>query len=176
MNNKDTQLVNRVAQSGLITINLEDDYPTHEMVSFDLKNFLFQGLILKEKDFRVSLKDHNWDQYRGKILLVFCSTDAIIPVWAYMLIATYAVPWTLEVFPGNRDDYLRNHYSRVIQSKDFSYLSGERVVIKGCSKKPVPHTAFLQLTSALVPMVQSVMYGEPCSTVPVFKRPKMQDI
>ena len=175
MDNIDTKLVNRVAQSGLKTINLEDDFPKCEMISFDLKDFLFQGLILRENDFRSALNDHNWEQYNGKVLLVFCSTDAIIPVWAYMLVATYASPWTLEVFPGNRDEYLRIYYSRVILSRDYSHLAGERVVIKGCSHKPVPHTAYLQLTSVLVPMVQSVMYGEPCSTVPIYKKPRIQN-
>ncbi|NNE29494.1 MAG: DUF2480 family protein [Saprospiraceae bacterium] len=165
-------LVNRVANSGLINLNLEDHFPTVDIISFDLKDHLFQGLILKEKDFRSSLKELDWTSYDDKVLLVFCSTDAIIPVWAYMLVAAYAAPHAQQVYQGNQESFLRDHYRNVIQTIDASEFEGKRIVIKGCSNKPVPPAAYLELTRKLQPYAQSIMYGEPCSTVPIFKRPR----
>ncbi len=166
-------LVNRVANSGLITLNLEDYYPKQEIASFDLKGFLFMEMILKEKDFRVALKEHDWTQYEGKILTVFCSADAIIPVWAYMLVATYAEPYATDIFQGTQDEYLKALYRNVLKDMDFSQYEAKRIVIKGCSNKPVPPAAYLALTTKLRPFAQSIMYGEPCSTVPIFKRPRV---
>ena len=165
-------LINRVAQSSLKTINLELYYPEKEIVSFDIKDYLFQGLLLKEKDFRRALKEHDWGQYRDKTLLVFCSNDAIIPVWAFMLVASYAQGAADSVFIGTRDEFLKNHYYAVLEGLDFSDYDEERVVIKGCSQKPVPASAYAFLTEKLKPFAQSIMYGEPCSTVPIFKRPR----
>jgi hypothetical protein len=166
-------LVNRVANSGLITLNLEDYYPKQEIASFDLKGFLFMEMILKEKDFRAALKEHDWTQYEGKILTVFCSADAIIPVWAYMLVATYAEPYATDIFQGTQEEYLKAVYRGVLKDMDFSQYDGKRIVIKGCSNKPVPPAAYLALTTKLRPFAQSIMYGEPCSTVPIFKRPRV---
>ena len=166
-------LVNRVANSGLITLNLEDYYPKQEIASFDLKGFLFMEMILKEKDFRAALKEHDWTQYEGKILTVFCSADAIIPVWAYMLVATYAEPYATDIFQGTQDEYLKALYRNVLKDMDFSQYEAKRIVIKGCSNKPVPPAAYLALTTKLRPFAQSIMYGEPCSTVPIFKRPRV---
>lgn len=165
-------LVNRVANSGLITINLEHYYPAEPMQIFDLKDFLFQGLILREKDFRAALKEHDWKQYAGNILLVECSSDAIIPVWAYMLIATYAAPVVKEIFMGSQQDFLKFHFKSVVNSLNLDDYQAKRIVIKGCSDKPVPPDAYLEITKLLQPIAQSIMYGEPCSTVPVFKRPR----
>lgn len=166
-------LVNRVANSGLITLNLEEDYPKSEFTEFDIKDYLFMGLILKEKDFRTALKDIDWKTYQGKILLVYCSTDAIVPVWAYMLIAAYAKPYVADIYNGQQQAYLENYYTNLIKSRDYNNYNGQRIVIKGCSKKPVPPSAYLELTAALQPHAQSIMYGEPCSTVPIFKRPRI---
>ncbi len=166
-------LINRVASSGLITLNLEHDFPQEAMVSFDLKDFLFKELILKEKDFRTSLKEHDWTQYQGKVLLVYCSTDAIIPVWAFMLVTGYAQPYAHTIYQGNQSAYLDFYYQQLISSRDYSEHNGRRIVIKGCSNKPVPPSAYLALTAALRPYAQSIMYGEPCSTVPIFKRPRV---
>jgi len=166
-------LVNRVANSGLITLNLEDYFPKQEIASFDLKGFLFMEMILKEKDFRAALKEHDWTQYDGKILTVFCSADAIIPVWAYMLVATYAEPFAIDIFQGTKEEYLKAVYRSVLQDMDFSQYEAKRIVIKGCSNKPVPPAAYLALTTKLRPFAQSIMYGEPCSTVPIFKRPRV---
>ena len=169
----DAPLVNKVANSGLITLNLEDHYPQQEIVVFDLKDHLFQGLILKERDFRAALKEINWEQYQNKILLIHCTTDAIIPVWAYMLVISYAQPYVYDSYQGDRDQYLRHYYENFILTQDYAQYDGGKVVIKGCSHKPVPAAAYMALTAALKPYAQSVMYGEPCSTVPVFKRPRV---
>ena len=166
-------LVNRVANSGLITLNLEDFFPKEEVVAFDLKDYLYMELILKEKDFREALKTHDWQQYQGKILLVFCSTDAIIPVWAYMLVSAYAAPYATEIFQGEAEEYYKLHYAKAIAAIDAREYEQKRIVIKGCSDKPVPPAAYLELTRKLQPFAQSIMYGEPCSTVPIFKRPRI---
>ena len=172
MSKQENILINRVANSGLITINLEEFYPVQEIAVFDIKDYLFQGLILKEKDFRKAMKEHNWEQYQDKILLVICTADAIVPVWAYMLVSAYSKPFTIDIFAGSKDGYLRSYYYKIIKDIDVSQYKGQRIVIKGCSKKPVPHSAYLQLTERLQPVAQSIMYGEPCSTVPIFKRPR----
>lgn len=166
------ELVNRVANSGLITLNLEEHWPAVERVNFDLKEQLFQGLILREKEFRQSLKELDWSAYDGKVLLVHCSADAIIPVWAYMLVSSLAAPHAAEVFFGDEERWLSAYYRDVLAGMDFSQYEGERVVIKGCSKHPVPAAAYMEIARLLQPHAQSVMYGEPCSTVPIFKRPR----
>lgn len=165
-------LVNRVAQSSIETINLENFYPNNDIVSFDLKDYLFQGLILKEKDFRTALKEFDWEQYQNKILCVHCSSDAIIPVWAYMLVSSYATGIAEEIFVGSDIEYLTNYYDQKLKQLDFSNYQDGRVVIKGCSNRPVPPSAYAKLTQLLKPHAQSIMYGEPCSTVPIFKRPR----
>ena len=172
MTSNDKPLVNRVAQSGLITLNLEEFFSKPEVVAFDLKNYLFMELILKEKDFREALKDHDWSQYEGKILLVYCSTDAIIPVWAYMLVTAYAEPYAVDVFQGDEKNYYQMAFNRALEALDPKQYIEQRIVIKGCSDKPVPPSAYVELTRKLRPYAQSIMYGEPCSTVPIFKRPR----
>jgi len=165
-------LVNRVAASGLITINLEEYFPSGEVVPFDLKDYLFKELILKEKDFRAALKEHDWEQYEGKNLVVFCSTDAIIPVWAYMVVAALAEPYAADVFQGTTDEFYKLAFQKALTQIDGSEYEGKRLIIKGCSNKPVPPAAYVGLTQKLRPYAQSIMYGEPYSTVPIFKRPR----
>ena len=169
-NNK--PLVNRVAASGLITINLEDFFPNEEVVIFDLKDYLYMELMLKEKKFRATLKVHNWEQYKGKHLLVYCSTDAIVPVWAFMLVTAYATPYAISVFNGKADSFYQQAFYAALTNFDGTKYEAKRVVIKGCSNKPVPVSAYVELTRLLQPHAQSIMYGEPCSTVPIFKRPR----
>ena len=169
----DAPLVNRVANSSLITLNLEDHYPTQEFATFDLKDHLFHGLILKEKDFRAALKKCDWTQYQDTVLLIHCTADAIIPVWAYMLVISYAQPYVYDSYQGDQDQYLRHHYKSFIAAQDYAQYDGGKIVIKGCSNMPVPPAAYMALTAALQPYAQSVKYGEPCSTVPVFKRPRV---
>jgi hypothetical protein len=163
-------IVNRVAQSSLITIKLEDFFPKGELAHFDLKDFLFMEMILKEKDFRAALKEHDWEQYAGKTLLVYCSADAIIPVWAYMLVATYAEPVAADVFQGSAEAYYQLHLSQAIDQLDMSAFADQRIVVKGCSDHPVPPSAYLDITRRLRPVAKSIMYGEPCSTVPIYKK------
>ncbi len=166
------KLINRIANSGLITINLESYYPKAEISVLDIKPFLFKELILKEKDFRGFLKEIDWSSYKGHILCVYCSSDAIIPVWAFMLISTMAAPHSQEVYLGTQDDFLREYYNKELRSMDYSPYHQQRIVIKGCSEKPVPASAYATISELLQPHAQSIMYGEPCSTVPIFKRPR----
>jgi hypothetical protein len=167
-------LVNRVANSGLITINLEDFFPGEEVVIFDLKDYLYMELILKEKDFRAALKEHDWSQYDNKNLVVYCSTDAIIPVWAFMLVTAYAEPHAKRIFQGDVENFYKVYFNEALNQIDASTYEQKRIVVKGCSDKPVPPSAYVELTRKLRPYAQSIMYGEPCSTVPIFKRPRVK--
>jgi hypothetical protein len=165
-------LVNRVANSSLVSIDLEAYYPAGEIVSFDLKDYLFMGLILKEKDFREALATHEWTQYKGKNLAVFCSADAIIPMWAYMLVASYAAPFAHDIAQVTPELYAEMAFTKKLAALDLSEYAGKRLVIKGCSDKPVPPAAYLEITRRLQPIALSIMFGEPCSTVPVYKKAK----
>lgn len=167
-------LVNRVAQSSLKTVNLEDYFPAGDIVSFDMKDYLFMEMVLKEKDFRVSMKEHDWSQYDDKHLAVHCSTDAIIPVWAWMLVTTNARPYAKNIFMGTEALFIQQHYIDVLGQLDYSVYNDQRVVVKGCSDRPVPPSAYLELTKHLTPVAKSIMYGEPCSTVPIYKKPRPQ--
>lgn len=169
----DKPLVNRVANSGIITINLEEFFPSEEVAVFDLKDYLFMELILKEKDFRTALKEHDWSQYSDQHLLIYCSTDAIIPVWAYMLVTAYAQPFANTIFQGEIDTFYKLAFQQALAKVDASEYDQKRVVIKGCSDKPVPPSAYVELTQKLRPYAKSIMYGEPCSTVPIFKQPRL---
>ena len=142
------------------------------MVEMDIKPLLFKELILKEKDFRTALKEKNWEDYRDKIVLVFVSNDAIIPVWAYMLISSYLTDIAAECYQGTIDDYLKLHYSKLIEAIDSNDYDNQKLIIKGCSNKPVPPSAYAAITTKLKPVARSIMYGEPCSTVPIYKRPR----
>ena len=162
---------NKVANSGLITIDLEDFYPKMHVVEIDIKDFLFEGIILKEKDFRNSLKEMNWAEYTDKIIAVFCSEDAIIPRWAYMLVAMHASPFTSQVYFGNRENVIQQYiYHKInLEIKQEDYHD-KRVVIKGCGDKEISEGIYVAITNILMPVVKSLMYGEPCSTVPIFKK------
>ena len=172
MTESSDMLVNRVASSGILTINLEEYYPTQGMVTFDIKDYLYMELILKEKDFRTALKEYNWENLQDQILLIDCSTDAIIPVWAYMLITSHATPYVAKIYEGSQEEFLKHHYAEQIHKIDPALYQEKRVVIKGCSDKPVPPLAYALTVQKLRPAAQSIMYGEPCSTVPIFKRPR----
>lgn len=167
----ETPFVNKVAESGLITLDLAQYYPKEgEIIGFDLKPFLFMEMILKEKDYRQSLKDHDWEQYSGKIVAVHCSADAIIPVWAYMLASSYLTPVSKAVVLGSPEEAREKMFARNLQQIDPETFANERVVLKGCGETPISESAYLEATSLLRPVVKSIMYGEPCSTVPIFKR------
>lgn len=163
-------IVNKVAQSGLITLNLEDHLPTGEMATFDLKDYLFMGLILKEKDFREALKALDWGQYSGKNVAITCTADAIIPLWAYMLVTTYLQPVAKEVYVGTAEEMHKHLFLKNIAAIDAATFTDRRIVVKGCGDIPVGAFAYAELTKHFLPHVKSIMYGEPCSTVPVYKK------
>lgn len=166
------EIINRVQKSGLITLDMTDLLPTKEIVQIDVKENLWNGLVLKEKDFRAFIADHDWSQYRDAIIAVHCSEDAIIPSWAYMLIASALIEYTQEVYYGNVDVVKHNYISKQIEKLNVADFQDTRVVIKGCADIPAPESLFLELTVKLQPVVKVLMYGEPCSTVPVYKRKK----
>jgi hypothetical protein len=165
-------ITNKVAESGLVTIDLENYYPKEEAVVFDLKDHLFMGLILKEKEFREQLKNLDWQKYAGKNVCITCSQDAVIPMWAFMLVATYLQPVAKEVIFGNEDFMHRTLFLKNLATINPGDFSDKRVVIKGCGDKSISETAYVEITRLLRPVVKSIMYGEPCSTVPIYKKPK----
>ncbi|MFL5730010.1 MAG: DUF2480 family protein [Cytophagaceae bacterium] len=166
------EIVNRVANSSLISLDLEDYYHKGERVVYDLAINLFQGLILKEKDFRDFVKHHDWTAYDGKNVAIVCTADAILPTWAYMLLISKLEPHANMVVAGDLADLEQALYQQAIAQIDFSKFKDARVVVKGCGKFPVPVFAYAELTRKLMPFAVSIMYGEPCSTVPVYKRSK----
>lgn len=163
-------IVNKVANSGLITIDLAGYLPRKQILSFDLKDHLFMGLILKEKEFREGLKNVDWSVYQDQFVAVFCSEDAIIPAWAYMLVVTYLQPLAMDVYVGDAAAMQKHLFIKNISSLDVREFSGQRVVIKGCGDDSIEGFAYAEVTKVLLPVVRSIMYGEPCSTVPVFKK------
>lgn len=164
-------LVNKVAESGIITIDPSAFIPAGDTVVFDLKDYLFMGLILKEKDFRDSLKKLDWEQYRGKNVALTCSADAIIPVWAYMLVASNLQPVAGEIVMGDEGELQKQLFLKSISQLNIKEYEDKRVVIKGCGDTPIGDFVYMELTKLLRPAVKSIMYGEPCSTVPVYKKP-----
>ncbi len=162
--------VNKVAESGIITFNLEDYYPKGEVVLFDLKEFLFMGLILKEKDYRASLLATNWQQYQDKYIGITCTADAIIPVWAYMLAASYLQPVAKDIFFGDEKSLITNLLLKNMGNINAADFTDKRVVIKGCGDVQIPESAYVEITNKLRPYAKSIMYGEPCSTVPIYKK------
>jgi len=163
-------IVNKVAESGLLEIDLENYYPKGEVAVFDLKDYLFMGLILKEKDFREALKKQDFAIYKDKLVAVTCTADAIIPVWAYMLVASYLQPLAKELVMGDEDFLHKTLFLRNINNINPAGYQDKRVVIKGCGDLETGPFAYLEITRLLRPVVKSIMYGEPCSTVPVFKK------
>lgn len=163
-------IVNKVAESDLITIDLEEFLPKEQPQVFDLKDFLFRGLILKEKEFREALKTTNWELFKDKTVLVTCSADAIVPVWAYMLVASYLQPQTNNMFMETEAQWKVRQIEEAIQAVDATTFAGKRIVVKGCGDEPIPTEAYLEITKKLQPVAKSIMYGEPCSTVPIFKQ------
>jgi hypothetical protein len=164
------KFVNKVAASGLITLNLEEYFHKGERLVYDIKDNLFHGLMLKEQDFRAFIKEHNWEQYQDKNIAITCSTDAIVPTWAYMLLANKMKPYANEIVFGSLETLETVLYTKAFAKIDINAFTGERVVIKGCADLEVPVSAYVEITSLLTPIVKSIMYGEPCSTVPIYKR------
>ncbi len=165
-------IVNKVSESGLVTLDLEDYYPKEEIAVFDMKDHLFMGLILKEKEFREALKNLDLSTYSGKNVALTCTADAVIPMWAYMLAASYLEPVAKEVVFGDAAFVHKNLFLKNISKINAADYQDKRVVIKGCGELPVSEAAYVAITSMLRPVVKSIMYGEPCSTVPIYKKPK----
>lgn len=163
------QIVNKVASSALIQLDLEAYYPKEQTAVFDLQPHLFMGLILKEKEFREVLQNLDWSIYQNKLVGVTCSADAIIPAWAYMLVASYLQPVAADVVFGSEADAVRQKFISNINNIDAGQFRDQRVVVKGCGDLNIDEYAYLEITKKLRPVAKSIMYGEPCSTVPVFK-------
>lgn len=171
MEEKDV-IINRVTNSGLITLDLENFLDSNERVIYDIKDNLYQGLILKEKEFRMFIKEHDWEQYSNKNIGLTCSVDAIVPTWAYMLITSKLEPYANLVVFGDLNDLEIALVNRAFDKVDFSEFQDAKVVIKGCADLKVPEYMFVETTRRLRPYAASIMYGEPCSTVPIYKRPR----
>ncbi len=164
------EIINRVAQSKLVTFDLEDYYPEGKREVLDIKNWLYEGFVLKEKEFRAAVANHNWEKYKDSYVALTCSTDAIVPGWAFMLLTSKLQPFAKKVVQGNLELLETAIYQELLENLDLSEFRKKYVIIKGCSKKPVPPNAYLLITARLQPLVNSLMYGEACSSVPLFKK------
>lgn len=166
------EIVNRVQRSGILTIDFEEWYPEEERISFDMAPLLWQGMVLKEKDFRTFIEEHNWETYQDKLVAIHCSADAIIPTWAYMLLTTALTPFAKKVFLGSIEQMEQSIYQDLIEELDVEAYQDRRIVIKGCSEKPISLQAYVALTAKLKPVAKAIMFGEPCSTVPIYRKPR----
>ena len=164
------EIINKVASSQLETVNLEEYYPKEAIALFDLKPYLFMELILKEKEFRASMQTIDWKKYEDKIVAVTCSADAIIPVWAYMLIVTHLQPFAKDIIMGDEQAAVKQILLQRINAIDVNKYKDKRIVIKGCGELPIGEFAYMEITKILQPVAKSIMYGEPCSTVPIYKK------
>jgi hypothetical protein len=168
----DKEIVNRVSGSTLVTLNLEEICPLANVAEIDLKDILFQGLILREKDLRDFIKSHNWEQYNRKNVAMFCSVDAVIPTWAYMLLAIALEPFAAKIVFGNREMMSHQLFREALDRVNWEKYRDAKVVIKGCGDVHVPESAYVEAAARLRPLAASIMYGEPCSTIPLYKKPK----
>ena len=166
------EIINKVANSSLEVFDLEDYYPKEISTQIDIAQWLFEGILLKEKDFRESLKNHDWSQYQNHLVAIHCSTDAILPAWASILVTTYVSPFAKKVVLGNINDLYIAFYQDILSKIDYSYYQDKPVILKGCSKKPVPESAYVLAVQHLQPFAKSIMYGEACSAVPLYKKVK----
>lgn len=166
------EIVNRVALSKLITIDLEDFYPKGKRIVIDISKWLHEGIILKEKEFRKSINEYDWHQYKGNYVALSCLTDAIIPSWAYLLITTKLTPFAKKIVVGNLELLETVIYQEIISNLEISSYKDKPIIIKGCTNKPIPATASVLLIQKLQPVAKSIMFGEACSTVPLFKAKK----
>ncbi|RIV44525.1 DUF2480 family protein [Flagellimonas pelagia] len=166
------EIINRVAQSQLVTFDLEDYYPKGERKVLDVSEWLYEGIILREKEFRAYVDAHNWSNYQDAYVALHCSSDAIIPGWAFMLVASRLAPYVKRVVVGNLVDLETSLFQTIIENLDVSEFADKPVIIKGCSHKPVPENAYIMAMMKIQEVAKSVMYGEACSSVPLFKKKK----
>ena len=164
------EIVNRVANSGLVNFDLEAYYPKGQRLLIDLKDWLFEGLILREKDFRQAVKDYDWAQHQDQYVAIDCSADAIVPVWAYMLISNALSPYAKTIVKGNLENLELVLFHDLIQNLETKPFVEQRVIVKGCSHLPIPESAYVAITNKLSPIAKSIMYGEACSSVPIYKK------
>jgi len=167
------EIINRVAESKLITLDLEDYYPAGKRRVLDIKDWLFEGVILREKPFREALKNYNWEDFKNQYVAIYCSNDAIVPGWAYMLIQTYLNGIAKKTVFGSLETLDTVLYSSIIKKIDLEFCKDKPVIIKGCSNKPVPQNAYLMLVEKLQPIARSILYGEACSSVPLYKKKRI---
>lgn len=167
---KTGEIVNRVANSVLVTIDLEEYYPSGERILFDIKDWLYEGLVLREKEFRTLIDAHDWSIYKNQYIALHCTSDAIIPGWAYMLIRLQLSGIAKQVVVGNLETLETTLYQKIIANLELDYCTNKPVIIKGCSNKPVPQNAYLFLIDKLYPIAKSILYGEACSSVPLYKK------
>lgn len=167
-------ILNKIASSGIVTLDLEEMYPAGKRVVIDIAPVLWEGIALKEKDLRDFVKAHDWAQYQGNFVAVHCSADAIVPTWAFMLVAVHLQPYASFITQGGAEQLERAIFTRFIQQLDVEPHRGARVMVKGCSKLPVPINAYVELSAKLLPVVKSLMFGEPCGAVPLYKAVKTQ--
>ena len=163
------EIINKVSNSVLEVFDLEDYYPKQALLSVDVSQWLTEGIILKEKDFRASLQNHNWLQYNDSYVSISCSTDAILPAWTYALVAVNLQNIAIKVVAGSKHDLLLNLYQEQLEKIDFSIYNNKPVILKGCATKPVPNEAYVLSVQKLVPFAKSIMFGEACSAVPLYK-------
>ncbi|MDI9256047.1 MULTISPECIES: DUF2480 family protein [Flavobacterium] len=166
------EIINRVANSALEVFDLEDYYPNGTRTQIDISQWLLEGFLLKEKDFRDALKNHDWSQYQNHYVAIHCSTDAIVPAWATILVTTYLAPFAQKVILGTITDLNTALYQEILPTLDYTQYQDKPVIIKGCSKKPVPESAYIMAVQKLQPYAKSIMYGEACSAVPLYKKAK----
>lgn len=164
------EIINRVAKSKLITFNLEDLYPKGERVPFDISTWLLEGIVLRESEFREQANNHDWSQYQDKFVALYCSTDAIVPGWAYLLLSLHLSPYANKVIVGNLEELESILFAELLKDFDMSEYQDKPIIIKGCAHKPIPQNAYVLLAQKLQPIAKSIMYGEACSSVPLFKK------
>lgn len=167
------EIINRVANSKLVTIDLEDFYPNGERIHFDISKWLMEGIVLREKDFREEADNHDWSQYQDAYVALYCSTDAIIPGWAYLLLTLHLAPYAKKVIVGSLEELENIIFAEILENFDTTDYKDKPVIIKGCTHKPIPETAYTLLAQKLYQDAQSIMYGEACSSVPLFRRKKL---
>jgi hypothetical protein len=167
---EEQEIINRVANSALQVFDLEDYYPEGERLALDISQWLWEGFVLREKQFRDSLKNHDWQQYSGKFVAIHCSTDAIVPAWAYMLVTVHLQPFAKKVVQGSVWELNVAIYQDILNNLDYAEYADKPVIVKGCSRKPVPQEAYVMAVEKLLPVAKSIMFGEACSSVPLYKR------
>ncbi|UUV22254.1 DUF2480 family protein [Paenimyroides aestuarii] len=169
------EIINKVAQSSLVVFDLEDYFPAEEAVVVDISQWLYEGFVLKEKEFRAALKEVDFTVYQNKLVALTCSTDAILPSWAFMLVSSYLQPFAKQVNQGSLTDLYLAFYQNLINTIDFSVYQDQPVIIKGCSKKAIPEEAYVMATQKMMHHARSIMFGEACSAVPIYKRKKIEN-